>query len=346
MDTKELIEQIKGSLTGDPLKDGPFLKTQAEKYTNEENSLEINRELAKLAYEVTKNDYDKQLNAFLDNENQMVNEQIENAKKRFDNRNYNGGIKILEEIIRNNLPAWNDTSECTYKSFGSPFEFLLYNNIYEPDKEIKPVNCNLAGVYWMYCHGLTQKERYDEALAAIERAESLNPVDPDVYLQYAELMKLRKNPDAIKDCCDKLLKCAVTKEQIGRAYFNYSYYFSEKHDYSTAAAMLELSRLFFESDMIDSEMSYISGCMGIGSVPQKHTSAELMQIMQNNQIQPGPSTAVIQTAYFLAKKSESALEFRNAKFYYEIVWELTEDDSISNTIQELSNTIKDIKEFK
>ena len=113
MNTSEIIAEIEKSLTGDPRKDGPFLKDQAEKYKNSENSTEINRELARLLYEISKKDYESSLYNYLDSENQKVNEQIENARKRFDNRNYSGGIKILEEIIRNNLPAWNDTSEFT-----------------------------------------------------------------------------------------------------------------------------------------------------------------------------------------------------------------------------------------
>jgi len=346
MNTSEIIAEIEKSLTGDPRKDGPFLKDQAEKYKNSENSTEINRELARLLYEISKKDYESSLYNYLDSENQKVNEQIENARKRFDNRNYSGGIKILEEIIRNNLPAWNDTSEFTYKSFGTPLEYLLYTKLYEPEKEVKSVNCNLAGVYWMYCHGLMKKGRYDEALAAIERAAELNPVDPDVYLQYAELMKLRKNPESIKFACDKLLQCAVTKEQIGRAYFNYSYYFSEINDPIKAAALLEMCGIFYKPDLYESELQYISNCLGMGSLPPKHTSSELMSLMTEEKIQPGPSVNVIQAAYFLAKRSEEQLEFKNAKYYYEIVWELTEDDNINDHIQELTSTIKDLKEFK
>ena len=133
------------------------MKDQAEKYKNSENSTEINRELARLLYEISKKTMKAVFTIIWTAKIKKVNEQIENARKRFDNRNYSGGIKILEEIIRNNLPAWNDTSEFTYKSFGTPLEYLLYTKLYEPEKEVKSVNCNLAGVYWMYCHGLMKK---------------------------------------------------------------------------------------------------------------------------------------------------------------------------------------------
>ena len=46
MDTDSIIREIKNSMTGDPKKDGPFLKSQSEKYKDDENSAEINRELA------------------------------------------------------------------------------------------------------------------------------------------------------------------------------------------------------------------------------------------------------------------------------------------------------------
>ncbi|MGN1480759.1 hypothetical protein [Porcipelethomonas sp.] len=345
MNTKEIIKQIEKSLTGDPQKDGPFLKSQADKYKNTEESQEINRELARMLYDVSKADYDKTLYSFLGEENKKVNQQIDNARKRFDNRNYTGGIKILEEIIKNNIFAWHDTSECTYKSFGTPLEYILYKQFYEPEKEIKPVNCNLAGVYWMYGHGLMQKKRYDEAKEAIDHAIELNPVDPDAYVQLAEVLKFTNKPDELRKACDNLLRCAVTKEQIGRAYFNYSFYFSEKHEYEKAAEMLEMSKIFFSSDIIKTETEYISKCMGLGSAPPKHTQKQLMDMMIEEHIQPGPSAAVVQTAYALAKQFESQLDFTNAKYFYEIVWELTEDDDISQHINELSSAIRDIKDF-
>lgn len=38
MDTDSIIREIKNSMTGDPKKDGPFLKSQSEKYKDDENS--------------------------------------------------------------------------------------------------------------------------------------------------------------------------------------------------------------------------------------------------------------------------------------------------------------------
>ena len=143
MNTSEIIAEIEKSLTGDPRKDGPFLKDQAEKYKNSENSTEINRELARLLYEISKKDYESSLYNYLDSENQKVNEQIENARKRFDNRNYSGGIKILEEIIRNNLPAWNDTSEFTYKALVLLWNIFFIQNFMNLKRKSSPLTATL-----------------------------------------------------------------------------------------------------------------------------------------------------------------------------------------------------------
>ena len=59
MDTDSIIREIKNSMTGDPKKDGPFLKSQSEKYKDDENSAEINRELAKLLYQCSYDDMHK-----------------------------------------------------------------------------------------------------------------------------------------------------------------------------------------------------------------------------------------------------------------------------------------------
>ena len=201
MDIQNILNEITANLIGDPEKDGPYLKEQSEKYSNTEFSQELDREFARIIFEISEKNYKETLDNFLDVENKKISEQLENAEKRFNNRNFNGGLKILEEIIKNNIFAWNDTSEVTYKCFGTPLEYMLYKTIFEdPEnaKTIKPVNCDLAKVYWMYCHGLTKAERYDEAYKAIERARELNPCDPEVYVHYAELAKFSKNPDALK----------------------------------------------------------------------------------------------------------------------------------------------------
>ncbi|MGN0612782.1 MAG: tetratricopeptide repeat protein [Porcipelethomonas sp.] len=349
MDIKDILEEVEKNLTGDPRKDGPYLKEQSEKYRDSEFSQELDREFSRIIYEISEKDYMKTLNNFLDAENPKVEQQLEDAEKRFKNHNYNGGLAILEEIIKNNIFAWNDTGDCTYKCFGTPLEYLLYKNLFEdPDnvREIKPVNCDLARVYWMYCHGLTQKKRYDEALKAIRRAEELNPVDPEVYIHYAELCKLTRDTETLKKCADMLLKCAVSKKQVGYAYFAYSFYFSEIKQYDKALALLQMSHIFRESDLYATELEYITKCMGLGSVPPKYSTQELMNILLAENIQPGPSAAVVHLANNIAKNFESELELEYARYFYEIVWELTEDEDTHDHIQELSKTISDMKSFK
>lgn len=345
MNINEIIEEIKLNLTGDPQKDGPFLKEQSEKYKDTDISEELDREFAKIIYEITKKEYEGQLNAFLEAENQKVPEKLAMAQKRYDNLNFNGGMKIVEEIINNNIAAWNDTSEVTYKCFGTPLERMLYLGLYEPDKKILPVNCNLAGAYRLYCFGLMQKKKYQDAFFAIERALELNPVDPEVNEVYIELMKQINDMPRLKEACKRLLGCAVTKKQISNAYFGLSYYYSEERQYEKAMALLQMCRIFHKHELYESELKYISDKLGLGSVPQRKNPQELMEILNKEKIQPGPSSNVIQTAYFLAKRAEEQLDFQLAKYYYEIVWELTEDEDVSDRIQEISNTLKDLKMF-
>ena len=88
MDTDSIIREIKNSMTGDPKKDGPFLKSQSEKYKDDENSAEINRELAKLLYQCSYDDMHKTIDNFLASENPKVNEKLKEVRKRFANLNF------------------------------------------------------------------------------------------------------------------------------------------------------------------------------------------------------------------------------------------------------------------
>ena len=186
-----------------------------------------------------------------------------------------------------------------------------------------------------------KKKKYSRAKEMIERATELNPVDPDAYIQLCEVLKYTKDTDGLKEACDKLLKCAVSKEQVGKAYFNYSFYFSEKQELEKAAMMLEMSRIFYSFDIQKTEYEYLSQMMG--AAPPRHTSQELMNMMSAENIQPGPSAAVVQTAYALAKEFETQLELSLAKYFYEIVFELTEDSDTGDHIEELARDIKNMK---
>lgn len=340
MNIQNILDEIYSNLTGDPSKDGPYLKEQSDKYAQTEFSKELDREFAKIMYETTEKEYKDALYSFLDNENKKIDEQLENARKKYVNLNYNAGLDILGEIIRNNFFAWNDTEEYTYKCFGTPLEYLLYKNIFEDKNNIKPiksVGCNLAKVYWMYAFGLIRKQRYDEALNALERARSLNPADPEIYIQFAEIGKFTNSIKMLKMAADTLLKCAVSKEQVGKAYFTYSFYFSEMREYEKAAALLQMSKIFRESDLHETELKFISN--SLGHSPKTYTSTELMNILITENIQPGPSAAVVHLANTIAKDFDEKNDLRYAKYFYDIVYELTEDEKTLNRIQEIEKQL-------
>lgn len=343
MDIQNILDEIKANLTGDLQKDGPYLKEQADKYKNTEISDELERQMAEILFELSQKNFQETLNNFLDQKNSDVYQRIENAEKRFENLNFNGGIKILEEIIRDNVLAWNDTDDCTYKCFGTPLEYLLYINLFEDKnnaKTIKPVTFNLAKVYWLYAYALLKKNRTDDALRAIERAVSLNPVDPEVYIQYAEIAKALRNPEILRNSADMLLKCAVTKKQVGKAYFNFCYYYSEIEEYEKALALLQMSRIFGETEFYESELEFISQKMGISGTLKMYSTEELMNILISENIQPGPSAAIAHLSNILAQEFEAKLEPENAIYFYNIVHELTESNDALEHIQKLERTIK------
>ena len=341
MTLKEVLDNIKAHLTGDPSKDGPYMKEQAEKYKDEPFSEDLKREMAEILVDITEKDYKGTLDAFLAQENKKVDEKLETVKRRFNNRNYNGGIKILEEIIRNNALAWIDTSKYTYKCFGTPLEYLLYKTLFQREtREIRSINCDLSKVYRLYCHGLYKKDKLHEAKRAIENAIELNPCDPENYIQMGELAKLRKKNESLKESARMLLKTAVSKKQVGQAYFSYSYYFSERREFGKALALLQMSRIFRESPLYESELEYIKNQMGISGEPDFYDKDELLNILLSENIQPGPSAAVVAVANEVAKKLEDDSEYAYARYFYAIIYELIENEYAKQKMEELDRLIK------
>lgn len=336
MNTKSIIEEIKSQMTGDPLRDGPFLKDISEKYQGEENSAEIDRELAKLIYECSYDDMNKTMQNYLEAVNPQVNDKLARVMKRYENLNFNGGMEVLREIIKDNLFAWEENETTIYKSFGEPIEYALYMWLYRPEKEVKPISCDLSEVYSLYGMGLTRKKRYSEAIDAYQKALDFNPTNAGIYEDYCELLKEVRQADELKVNTDKLMRCAVTKEQLGTGYFNYSFYFSERNELEKAYAMLEMSRIFTENtELIQSETEYISERLGIAGNPPAHTRDQLMNIMLAEGIQPGPSIAAVDSANVLAERAYADADYQLALYFNKIVLELTEDDGIRKKIREL-----------
>ena len=340
MTLKEVLDNIKAHLTGDPSKDGPYMKEQVEKYKDEPFSEELKREMAEILVEITEKEYKGTLDAFLAQENKKVDEKLQNVERRFNNRNFNGGIKILEEIIRNNALAWIDTNKYTYKCFGTPLEYLLFNTLFQKEtREVRSINCDLSKVYRFYCHGLYKKGKLNEAQRAINNAVELNPCDPENYIQMGELAKLRHDNSALKESARMLLKTAVSKKQVGQAYFSYSYYYSEKMQYDKALALLQMSRIFRDSPLYESELRYIMDKTGV-TVPKFYSKEELMDILLSESIQPGPSAAVVAVANEVAKKLEDDSEYAYAKYFYAIIYELIENEYAKHKMDELDKLIK------
>lgn len=71
----------------------------------------------------------KTIDNFLASENPKVNEKLKEVRKRFANLNFDKGIEILREIIRNNLFAWEEDDDKLYKSFEPARTCALYTDL-------------------------------------------------------------------------------------------------------------------------------------------------------------------------------------------------------------------------
>jgi hypothetical protein len=79
---------------------------------------------------------------------------------------------------------------------------------------------------------------------------------------------------------------------------------------------------------------------------RSHSPAELAAFLESEKIQPGPSAAVVQLSYQLGQRAERELDYKMAKYYYETVLEMTEDDNIRDNIETLERTINNLNESR
>ena len=61
--------------------------------------------------------------------------------------------------------------------------------------------------------------------------------------------------------------------------------------------------------------------------------------MLKENIQPGPSSIVVELAYMFGKNSEQNLDYKLAIYFYKVVYELLEEPQMAQHISELEQTV-------
>ena len=331
-----IMTTITGGLTGNVAEDIAYLQKQMEKYKEHEYGKEILRACGRLIYRITPEETKEKLNSLLNKESLGIKEAMEEARFNVYKKNYDKALKILTDIVDRfeKSGVFKDDKVTEYHSFANPLEFIIFANVYKPEKQAKDMGPNIYQMYHELGSLLFEVKRYDEAEKALEKALTWNPVSAGAAFEYAEISKVRGDLDKFfavtKGCFDFISE----PEDLGRAYRNLGYYFVEKELYYVAAACNYLSLQYDnESKVAQSELYYIQQVTG--ETMDFPAMEELEEYSEEYGFPIGPSHEVVGIAYHCGKQALDEGHANIARFFLQKVYDLIPAEEIKELLDSI-----------
>ena len=255
-------------------------------------------------------------------------------KKRENRVNWRKEVKI------NKLEREKSTEivEKEYHSFLNPLEEILFYQYIGLKKEMVyiPFNEPLFDLYYLYGSLLLVDDQFAKAEEYLLKALRINPVSSKAILELADIYKSKTrtynrfflmNVDA--------LKYAYSKEDIGRAYRNFGFYYVEENQLDIAAAFYDYSLNFDFNKNALRELDYLKS-RGVNTEIDDEESG---RIIESKHIQLGVNPFILDTLRIISSGLENRKYYSGALYFYRVLYDLTKDNSVLGKINSIQNRI-------
>ena len=339
---QEIIRGITAGLKGDFQEDCKYLLDKMKEYKDHEYGTEIVRACGRLLQDLAPDDMKKDLIETMHQEvhNYFLGLQTVAEEARFNiyKKNWPKALELIESVVdnlENEFLTFDDDKVSEYHFFHNILEEIIYKELFKPTKEVRAIPEDYAEIYYLYGAILFELKRYDEAEAALKKALRINPVRTDIISELTEVYKIKKEWDEYLILSRRMLDCSYTSESVAKALRNLGYYYSEQREFDTAVAVYLFSNQFEQSYLVNSELMYIQQQTGKQIVPP--SQEEMRQIFSMHDIPMGANKDVLGIAYTLAVEAEKQDIKDAARFFYNVVFDLTGDEEIRKRIEKFEN---------
>ncbi|MDR1603445.1 MAG: tetratricopeptide repeat protein [Gracilibacteraceae bacterium] len=340
MKYEEIMQKVTSGLTGKPDADMEYLRNQSEKYKMHELAQEILRGIGRLMYEVIPPDKREEMERLFKNNRLGVDTSIEEAEFQIHKKNFGRALEILESIIKKieddngELIMFRDDSVSEYHCFRNILEEILYKEMNKPQRTVRAMPEDFDHLYFMYGNLLFELKRFDESSTALKKAIRINPINADAMLELAEISKVKGEWKEYLELTKQCLCIAYSGSNVGRCYRNMGFYYIEKQKYDVATVLYYISMLFDrQSNMAQSELLYIQQISGKPTPPP--SGDEVQKIFEQYNIQSGANDLVLGIAAGLGRSAKEQEHYDAARFFFSILYDLTNDDVVKGWIDNL-----------
>lgn len=333
-DFDSIMKEIVGDLTGDAKTDIKYLKAQAEKYKDHKYGKEILRACGRLMVDLIPDDEKEKLAEVIDKDNKGWESALEEIRFKICQKDYKTALKLIEALVQKyeELNLFEDDAVSEYHNFKEIMEEVLYRHIYQPKKDLRNATVDYSEIYLLYGSLLYELKRHEDAIEALEKAMRWNPSSASIAFEHAENYKVLGNLDEFEKCTKNIFKIAFRPKDLARCYRNLGYLYVEKQNYDLATCCETFSLQFEKSNMVQSELYYISTKTGKVFEP---SIDEIKGFFEINDIPFGPDEDVIGLAYTYGKHIFEEKNYSVAAYFLDIVAGFYEDPEVMSMLEEI-----------
>ena len=340
MEFEKILQEITSGLTGDSSVDLPYLQQKMRQYENHPLQKEIQRACGRLMVQITPADKKAEMDRSMQNEFMAWDATLEEVRFHRYKKEPEKALELLKSLVDKadgmlEIGMFADDTVSEYHYFFELYEEILYRFFEKPERTLRrPGGIPLPQLYLEYGSILIDLQRVDEAQQALAKAVRWNPVNSDIAFEYAETFKVQGNMEQFCALTRQQFRYAYRPKQLARCYRNMGFYFVERQLWQEAMACFLLS-LQYDPDSKNAQLElYYIQDQTKGKVRQPDAK-RIHHIAETNGFPMGPDRDVVGLAYTLGKQGVEEQNAPMARYYLQIVYDLTEWDEIKTMLDAL-----------
>lgn len=338
----EIMNRIQSGLTGERSHDIRWLYEQMDQYKDEKEGKAIIRECGRMIWQLLPEEDRQKMEDARQKDADEMNARLKEIEDLMMQKKFPEAEARLKPMAEDLLsaPLMKEDSQSQYYDFSEPFQVLLFDYLYHPDKEIRGAFLPYTRIFTLYGCLLVDLGKLSEARSMLENALKWNPIDAKAHFELIETYKMEGDFETFFERTLKTFPFLYRRDELARAYRNLGFYFSEKKQFEDALCCLTLSLLFDEkSPMAANEIDYIAAVTN--KQPQVPSAQEISRCADRYHFPFGADEDVVYLAETAGEACYKSGDLGLALNYLQIAWQLTEDEDIHKLMESIQKTLQE-----
>lgn len=334
---EDIIRNIKLNLGENNELNRKYLSSQIENYKDHPYNKEIIREISRMMWDCLSDEEKKEFIEVSQNETPII-DILEETYPYIENGEYESALNLISSFMDVFPPMFEDDQVSEYHYFTNPLEEEIFNRYVGAEKVVRyiPDNQPLLDLYYAYGFLLLETNNMKESEEYLKKALKINPVSSRILLELSEIYKI-KTPSFNKFFMytTQALEYAYYPNDLARCYRNLGHFYIEENNLETAAALFSYSMKYELSPLAYKELKYIESKGQNIDLSRE----ECVELMEKKNIQVDANPFIIETLTQLAEKYDREHAYSQALYFYELLFDLTNDKDIIEKMNEIQRII-------